>query len=207
MPVRHFSTWRLVVSSTQGTIHVDTTLRLKSRSKSWGCFQCLCRFASNKAQQEIADQRIRHFVEICDRGLAERLVDNRGTEKHMFVLHHLFVRCLDGIDSMVTGHWTTEFCRPIFCVLARRSKDADIQQKLRGCVAPNARTVPDHAARRQRATGSERILVQQRAGSLRRCSGGRATICVRRQIRQQYRLSIGIAVPPALSLTDFKAGM
>lgn len=113
MPVRHFSTWRLVVRSTQGTIHVETTLRLKSRFKSRGCFQCLCRFASNDAQQEIADQSIRRFDEICDRGLAERLVGNRDTEKHMFVVHHLFLRAA----SMASIPWPQVIGPPSFAIL------------------------------------------------------------------------------------------
>jgi hypothetical protein len=105
---------------------------------------------------------------------------SRISEKHMFVPHRLFfARNVDGIDSIATGHWTVEFRRLFLCLFARRSKHEDIQQRYRGSVAANARTVPGHAASRQ-SDRSERIPGQQTAGTLSRCGVGRATIRVRR---------------------------
>src|SRR3954447_12686171 len=85
-----------------------------------------------------------------------------------------------------TGHGVSVV---FIACMQRSSEDEDIQQKSRGSVAADARTVPGHAARRHGATVSERILGQQRARTLCRCRVGRATVRFCEQVRQRLWLA------------------
>src|SRR5512147_1261392 len=56
----------------------------------------------------------------------------------------IFARCVDGIDSVATGHWTIEFRGRIFARLQRNSEDDDIPHTRRWTM--KAIVVTDQAA-------------------------------------------------------------